>query len=154
MVCRDGNFSSVYPFCSISCFRTSAALKRVYRRLVWKLGSVWLWESTMSSMSSSKLGRCSSAGFRPRAEKASIQLNPLSSSRLPLRIVPRFHSSSSSAYRCPPLLSALTTRAMKTRRSLPLSTLAVSIKTDLNSSASSIASLPITVGSIPYFGII
>ena len=136
MVCRDGNSLSVYSFCSISCRRTSAALIRVYRRLVLKLGSVW--DSTKPLMSSSRFGKCSSARFRPRAEQASIQIISLSSSCTPLRMVSRFQPNSRSALRCPPLPIALTARAINSRRVLPFNSLAVSIKSALTSCVSSI----------------
>ena len=92
----------------------------------------------MPLMSSSKLGKCSSARFRPRAEKASIQIIPLSSSCIPLRMVSRSQPNSRSAFRCPPLPSAFTALAMNSRRALPLNSLAVSIKSDLTSGVSSI----------------
>lgn len=92
----------------------------------------------MSLMSSSKFGKCSSARFRPRAEKASIQTILLSSSRIPLRMVFRSQPNSRSAFRCPPLPSAFTVLAINSRRALPFSSLAVSIKSDLTSGVSSI----------------
>jgi hypothetical protein len=96
----------------------------------------------MSSMSSSRFGKRSSARFRPRAEQASIQIIPLSSSRTPLRMVSRSQPNSRSALRCPPLPIARTVRAINRRRALPFSSLAVSIKSNLTSRVSSIVPLP------------
>ena len=92
----------------------------------------------MSSMSSNKFGKRSSARFRPRAEQASIQIIPLSSSCTPLRMVSRSQPNSRSALRWPPLPIALTARAINSRRALPFNSLAVSIKSDLTSCVSSI----------------
>ena len=61
-------------------------------------------------------GRRSSERLRPRRAKASTMAKPLSSSRVPFRIVTRFQPNSRSARRWPPGPSCLTVRAMKTRR--------------------------------------
>ena len=61
-----------------------AAVSRVYRRVVRKEGSAWLWPSTMAARSASRLGRCASARLRPRSAKASTQANPLRQLALPL----------------------------------------------------------------------
>jgi hypothetical protein len=45
----------------------------------------------MALISSSKFGKCSSARLRPRAAKLSSKQVQLSSSRVPLQIVRRFH---------------------------------------------------------------
>ena len=87
IVSSEGSSSVLYPFCSISCRRTSAAEIRAYNRLLEKVGSQLLWESTMISMSARRFGRWYSARFRPRAEKLSSQRMPLSSSWRPLRMV-------------------------------------------------------------------
>src|SRR4051794_8803865 len=87
-------------------------------------------------MSSSKLGRRSSARSRPRWEKASRQTMPLSNSCMPLMIVWRFQPSSCSARRWPPQPRSFTVRAMKSRRPLPLKVRAVSVRWRLPSSVS------------------
>src|SRR3954466_9280409 len=87
-------------------------------------------------MSSSKLGRRSSARSRPRWEKASRQAMPLSNSCMPLMIVWRFQPSSCSARRWPPRPRSFTVRAMKRRRRLPLRVRAVSVRWRLPSSVS------------------
>jgi hypothetical protein len=96
----------------------------------------------MSLMSSSRFGNRSSDRFRPRAEQASIQIIPLSSSCIPLRMVSRSQPNSRSALRCPPVPIALTARAINRRRVLPFNSLAVSINSDLTSGVSSIFSPP------------
>jgi hypothetical protein len=92
----------------------------------------------MSLISSNRFGNRSSARFRPRAEQASIQIIPLSSSCIPLRMVSRSHPNSRSALRCPPVPIALTARAINRRRVLPFNSLAVPINSDLTLGVSSI----------------
>ncbi len=127
---------------AINWRRTSAALMRVKSLLVWNLGSAWLCPSAMARMSSSSLGRCSSAGLRRRQWKASTQVMPERNSCIPLRMVSRFQPRWASAQICPPRPMALTALAMKSRRWLPLSVSAVSMRTGIISGAGRIAVAP------------
>src|SRR4051794_7595159 len=119
---------------------------RVKSRLVWNLGSAWLWPSAMARMSSSRRGRCSSAGLRRRQWKASTQVMPLRSSCMALRIVPRFQPRWASAQICPPGPRAWTVLAMKARRWLALRVLAVSMSTGIISAAGRMSEAPGTAG--------
>src|SRR5436305_158519 len=137
MVSTVGNSSSLYPFWAINWRRTSAAVIRVYRRVVRNCGSAWLCPSTMAVISVNKLGKWSSLCLRPRNEKPSTHLIALSTSCIPLRMVPRFQPSSRSASLCPPSPSACTVRAINIRRALPLSSFAVFNTSALTSSVRS-----------------
>src|SRR5215475_2242145 len=80
--------------------------------------------------------------LRPRAAQASRHVKPLSNSWGPLRMVTRLQPSSRAARRWPPWPSSLTVRAMKSRRALPLRERAVSMKSVLRESVSSIGVPP------------
>src|SRR5712691_3492856 len=91
----------------------------------------------MAVRSFNKLGKWSSLCLHPRNEKPSTHLIPLSTSCIPLRMVPRFQPSSRSASLWPPSPSACTVRAINIRRALLLSSLAVFNSSALTSLVSS-----------------
>jgi hypothetical protein len=66
-------------------------------------------------------GEVGFGGLRPRPETLSMQRMPLSSSGMPLRMVPRFQPRSRSAWRWPSRPSMRTVRARNGRRSTPRS---------------------------------
>jgi hypothetical protein len=97
-----GNSSWLYPFWAINWRRTSAAVIGVYSCVVRNCGSAWLCPSTMAVISFYEFGNWSSLCLRPRNLKPSTHTISLSTSYIPLRMVPRFQPGSRSASLWPP----------------------------------------------------